>query len=646
VNVSIAPTALCRDAATNSPIVNRKSKKNIADFYQLSIRETLNFVDELSSRRKISKAFDPLTLALNEVRSRLNFLNEVGLGYLTLDRPTKTLSGGETERVNLTTCLGSRLVNTLFVLDEPSVGLHARDTDRLIEILQSLRDAGNTVVVVEHESSVMRAADQIVDLGPGHGESGGDLVFQGTYREILKSKNSLTGKYLSGRKKIEIRERRTVNVGQTSRLPILPLDRMGRRDACPTLMLAGANTHNLKNVSVEIPLSRFVCITGVSGSGKTTLMRDVLLPALTEKLQAKRGNENPEDGSQESESNEGEPDSQSNSAFRSHRSACLSGSENLSRVVLVDQSALGKTPRSNPAVYIGAFDDIRELFAQTEVAKQRGLNASAFSFNSAQGQCEKCRGAGFEKIEMQFLSDIFIRCPECQGRRYRPHILEIKLRSSRGDEALIKSFRVSQSLVTSSPTIAGRSIADVLDASVDEAIAFLENFSDSRHAIRAVEKIKLLQEVGLGYLRLGQPINTLSGGESQRLKLVSNLAESGAGVPPASSDVGSNQKKSIVFAEGRRADCPTLFLFDEPTTGLHFDDVRVLLKVFQRLVDGGHSVVVIEHNLDVMRSADWLIDLGPGAGADGGRVIFCGTPEQIIGCPESSTGVALQKNFS
>ncbi len=584
------PETLGFTISTAAAPARGKSQIHIADFYQLSIHEALRSVEAFYSQRKNLKSFDPLTLALNEVRSRLNFLEEVGLGYLTLDRATRTLSGGETERVNLTTCLGSGLVNTLFVLDEPSVGLHPRDTERLIKILQRLRDAGNTVVVVEHEASVMRAADQIVDLGPGHGESGGELVFQGTFREILKSKTSLTGNYLSGKRKIEVPERR-------------PIQNLA------TLSLSNASVHNLKNISVEIPLGRFVCITGVSGSGKTTLVRAVLLPALEIKLKRQEA-EVADPDSEDGEDSDAE-------LSPSHPILQISGWEHLGRVLLVDQSPLGKTPRSNPAVYIGAFDEIRELFAQTELAKQRGLNASAFSFNSAQGQCEKCRGAGFEKIEMQFLSDVFIRCPDCNGRRYRAHILEIKL-SSKTASPSAKLFR---------PAIFSWSIADLLEATVDDTMDFLASFTESRFAKRALEKLKLLQEVGLGYLRLGQPINTLSGGESQRLKLVSHLAES-------------------PMAKQSSTEKPTLFLFDEPTTGLHFEDVRVLLKVFHRLVDAGHSVVVIEHNLDVMKCADWLIDLGPDAGESGGKVVAQGSPEEIAQSWESHTGQALRGVFA
>jgi excinuclease ABC subunit A len=570
------------------------STLSLADFYQLPIRDALRFIEQLPASRK-SKPSDPIALALNEVRSRLGYLNEVGLGYLTMDRPTRSLSGGETERVNLTTCLGTRLVNTLFVLDEPSVGLHPRDTRRLVRILEQLRNAGNTVVVVEHEASVMRAADQILDLGPGHGAAGGEIVFQGPYAEILKCNASLTGQYLARRRQIEIPPRRKVQ---------------------RVLRLSHATLHNLNDLSVEIPLGRFVCITGVSGSGKTTLAREVLLPLLTSHLKVRHSAPEVPESDDETDTDPPNPQSAPNvEALRN--SPTLSGWESLGDAVVVDQSILAKTPRSNPAVYIGAFDDIRELFAQSELARQRGLNASAFSFNSAQGQCERCRGAGFEKIEMQFLSDVFISCPECRSRRYRPHILEVKITPPHSE------FRVPNSAL-------GWSIADLLDATVDEAVVFLAGFADSRHAQRAGASLKLLQEVGLGYLRLGQPINTLSGGESQRLKLVRHLAGSEAASVNARREASPKSK-------------PTLFLFDEPTTGLHFDDVRVLLQVFQRLVDAGHSVIIIEHNLDVIKSADWVIDLGPDAGDQGGQIVAQGTPEQIAAIPASHTGHALKE---
>jgi excinuclease ABC subunit A len=583
----------------------------LADFYQMPVRQAYKFVGDLLEYSGFAKGSDPRLLVLNEVRSRLGYLDEVGLGYLSLDRPTRSLSGGEVERVNLTTCLGSRLVNTLFVLDEPSVGLHARDTRRLIGILQRLRDAGNTVLVVEHEPSVMRAADQIIDLGPGHGEAGGSLVFQGTYERILKTERSLTGQYLRGTRRIDIPSRRSVTLKPGSVGGELPF---------PILTVHHATRHNLRDLEIAFPLGRFVCVTGVSGSGKTTLVRQVLLPLLQSKLkQVRTPDAADEDSSSEQES--AEP------LNRGAVIESISGWENLGRVVLVDQSLLGRTPRSNPAVYIGAFDEIRELFAQSESARQRGLNASAFSFNSAQGQCEVCRGAGFEKIEMQFLSDVYVRCPACNGRRYRNHILEVTLTGSlpmssspAGHYWVGKKRRLPEN-----SHLASRrwSIADVLDATVDQCVEFFRSMPNSRPAERAATRLKLLQDVGLGYLRLGQPINTLSGGESQRLKLISYLAEFSA-------------------AEARERK-PTLFLFDEPTTGLHFEDVRILLQVFQRLVDQGHSVLVIEHNLDLIKCADWVIDLGPEAGDEGGRLVAQGTPEDIAHCQGSHTGQCLRE---
>ena len=544
----------------------------LAQFYQLPIEKA----HEIAGSFKLPASAGHADIALQEVRARLRYLVDVGLGYLTLDRPTRSLSGGETERVNLTTCLGTRLVNTLYVLDEPSVGLHARDTERLVRILEALRDAGNTVVVVEHEASVMRAADLIVDLGPGHGESGGEVVGIGTFAELCRNKRSLTGQYLSGRRHIAIPERRDID-HETLRLNI-----------------SGAARHNLKNINVELPLGRFVCLTGVSGSGKTTLAREVLVPQLEARLSRRSvppADEADANGDAEAEvvSDLGE----------------ISGYEPIRQVVLVDQSSLGRTPRSNPAVYIGAFDSIRELFGQTELAQQRGLSASAFSFNSSQGQCERCRGAGFEKVEMQFLSDVFIRCPECNGRRYRSHILEIKLRAALPNEP-VKDW----------------SIADLLDATVDTALLVLMSYADKSPARRALGHLKLLQDVGLGYLRLGQPINTLSGGESQRLKLIRHLAE--------------------ITADGFEECGPALFVLDEPTTGLHFEDVRVLLEVLQRLVAAGNSLLVIEHNLEVIKCADWVIDLGPDAGDNGGEVVICGTPEQVAACEDSHTGAALR----
>jgi len=617
------------DETPSNGSANPKSQISLADFYQLPVRDAFRFIEQLAARHSVKKS-DPLGLVLNEVRARLGFLNDVGLGYLTLDRPTRSLSGGETERVNLTTCLGTRLVNTLFVLDEPSVGLHPRDTARLVRILEQLRDAGNTVVVVEHEASVMRAANQIIDLGPGHGATGGQIVFQGPFAAILKSPASLTGQYLSGKRRIEIPARRSVRLTSSplNRSEPLALREYSPRynakttsENTPILTLSHATLHNLQDLIVEIPLARFVCITGVSGSGKTTLAREVLLPLLNSKF--KGAAPTPAD----SENSNDDSESDSNSQLPTPNSPTLKGWESLGRVVLVDQSTLGKTPRSNPAVYIGAFDDLRELFAQAELARQRGLGASAFSFNSTQGQCERCRGAGFEKIEMQFLSDVYIRCPDCGGRRYRAHILDVKLAGSASELPSVPQQAKSSGKPAPRPARREKtartewSIADLLEATVDDAIRVLSSFSKVPAGRRAVHSLKLLQEVGLGYLRLGQPINTLSGGESQRLKLVSHLAEF--------------ERRNDANAK------PTLFMFDEPTTGLHFDDIRVLLKVFQRLVDAGHSLLVIEHNLEVIKCADWIVDLGPEAGAKGGRVVVEGAPGTVAACAESHTGRAL-----
>jgi excinuclease ABC subunit A len=631
------------------PTNNSPGGLTLADFYWLPIRDAWQFIEGLGQARRFQPN-DPLGLVLGEVRSRLRYLDDVGLGYLTLDRPTRSLSGGETERVSLTTCLGTRLVNTLFVLDEPSVGLHPRDTERLVRLLQHLRDAGNTVVVVEHEPSVMRAADQIVDLGPGHGATGGEVVFQGSYRKMLRAKGTLTGLYLSGRKWIELPVRRAVSaprpqpVRRRSASSTEGRISSNRQARAAYLELCHATKHNLKNLTVAIPLNRFVCITGVSGSGKTTLVREVLLPALSERLKGSRAEVKASDRLSSENDSEEAVESTGEGNGIAGRGVSLRGWEQLSRVVLVDQSILGKTPRSNPAVYIGAFGDIREFFAQTEVAKQRGLSASAFSFNSSQGHCERCRGAGFEKIEMQFLSDVFIRCPDCDGRRYRAHILDVKIEApaaSHRPETLSGDGQTSSN-VSANPVGHGAwSIADVLEATVDEVIDFLTRFPGSRPAQRAVGSLRLLQEAGLGYLKLGQPINTLSGGESQRLKLVSHLAEVVQGVETRLDASSGPRLRGRQRSESRFPNA-ILYLFDEPTTGLHFDDVRVLLKVLQRLVDSGHSVVVIEHNLELIKSADWVIDLGPEAGDGGGKVVAQGTPETVADCARSHTGLALR----
>ncbi|MCC7377217.1 MAG: excinuclease ABC subunit UvrA [Verrucomicrobiales bacterium] len=597
----------------------------LADFYVLPIHRALDQVRQMDVQGAKS-ANDPIRLALAEVHARLGFLVEVGVGYLTLDRATRTLSGGETQRVNLTTCLGSRLVNTLFVLDEPSVGLHPRDTERLVRILTRLRELGNTVVVVEHEAAVMRAADQIIDLGPGHGAQGGEVVAQGTYAAVTRHPRSLTGGFLSGRLRIPIPHRRPVPDVDPSASPRRDTGPKGLSDvvalyrarasapteAAPVLSLRHLNRHNLVNLSLDFPLGRLVCLSGVSGSGKTTVVGE-LLALLREELgdQAARGSLD----AKESEKDDAEDDAPE--ASDSHSTARISGVDAIGAVMLVDQSPIGRTPRSNPAVYTGAFDHLRELFAQTESARQQGLAASAFSFNSAQGQCEHCRGAGFEKIEMQFLSDVFIRCPSCEGRRYRPHILQITLHRPGAGGA---------------PEETGQSIADVLEMPIDDALQWLGAFPNA-HARKAADRLRVLQDVGLGYLRLGQPINTLSGGESQRLKLAGHLAEN-----------AGDRTNRTTASRLATPDTPksTLFVFDEPTTGLHFEDVRILLLAFQRLVDAGHSVLIVEHNLEVLKCADWIIDLGPEAGSDGGRVVVAGTPETVASHPESHTGRALR----
>ena len=540
----------------------------LSNFYRLPINSATEVINKLIERLNLNQS-DALSPMLNEIQSRLNAMVEIGLGYLTLDRPTRTLSGGETQRVNLTTCLGSKLVNMLYVLDEPSVGLHPRDTDRLVTLLEKLRDLGNTLVVVEHEAGVIQRADHVVDLGPGSGERGGKIVFNGAGSNLAMQRESLTAAYLTGRKKLDSPPQRKTS------------------SKTPRLQLLNFTQNNLNNFSVSIPIGRFVCVTGVSGSGKTTLIRDGLLPALNEKI--------------DSEDSGSKTIDELGGSRSDLRLAKLYGWKLLKSVMMVDQSSLGRTPRSNPAVYIGAFDEIRKLFAFSPDAKTSELPAGAFSFNSAQGQCSYCRGTGFEKIEMQFLSDVFIKCPECNGLRYREHVLKVKLAP----------------LVGKHPAW---TIADLLESTADDVISFLMGFPGDRLATKSIAKLQLLSDVGLGYLRLGQPVNTLSGGESQRLKLVRSLAE----------------------AQGKRAASgPTLFLFDEPTTGLHFDDIRLLSGVLHRLVDEGHSVIVVEHNLDMIRQADWIIDLGPDAGDDGGQLVAEGPVEKIVKNKKSNTARAL-----
>jgi len=525
----------------------------IHDVMLLPLTDCRDFFRDLQLPAPLDEAAD---LLLSEIRTRLRYLVDVGLGYLTLDRQSRTLSGGEIQRVNLTTALGTSLVNTLYVLDEPSIGLHPRDIQRLRGILHRLRDAGNTLVVVEHDPDLIRAADRILDLGPGPGERGGEIVFFGSLPALLKCPASRTGRAL-----------RTVNHNQNTQT--------GRTDPAPAkftekLQIFGAAEHNLKNIDVTIPLNRLVCITGVSGSGKSTLIQDVLYNGITA-LKHKPA----------------EP-------VGRHRQ--ITGHEQIDAIVMVDQSPIGRTTRSNPASYVGAFDVIRQLFAAQPMARERRYTAGTFSFNSGTGRCPICSGNGFEHIEMQFLSDVYLRCPDCQGRRYRAQVLEV--------------------------TVAGKSIADVLDLTVTEAC---DLFADRADILRRLDP---LRSVGLGYIKLGQPVPTLSGGEAQRLKLAGHLAGANSTSPGQRHRIPTTGPK-------------TLFLFDEPTTGLHFDDITTLVQAFHQLLVRGHSLIVIEHNLDVIRSADWIIDLGPEGGAAGGTVVCVGTPAEVARCKPSYTGQAL-----
>jgi excinuclease ABC subunit A len=497
-----------------------------------TVREAEQFLQSLQLTEKEAAIGDKV---LKEIQKRLKFLSDVGLDYLTLDRLSSTLSGGESQRINLATSLGSSLVDTLYVLDEPSIGLHSRDNQRLINILRQLRDQGNTVLVVEHDEDMIRVGDTIIDLGLGAGEQGGRVVFAGPLATLLQDQRSLTAKYLRGDLAI-------------------PVPSTRRRGSGQKLRLLGATEHNLKNIDVEIPLNTLTCITGVSGSGKSTLVHDVLYSAVK---RAKGGSEK---------------------RLGAHRK--VEGTEFVSDVVLVDQTPIGRTPRSNPVTYLKAFDPIREIFAATKDAKSRGLTASHFSFNVPGGRCEACQGEGEVRVEMQFLADVFVPCDQCDGRRFKPQILEVRYR--------------------------GKNINQVLDLTVREALTF---FSTSPKVLR---RLQVLDEIGLGYLRLGQPATTLSGGEAQRIKIASHL----------SSRTGDR----------------ILYVLDEPTTGLHFDDIAKLLTAFKKLLEAGHTLIVIEHNLDVLKTADYIIDLGPEGGHEGGHVVTTGTPEQVAKAPGSHTG--------
>jgi len=527
---------------------------NIADVMQLPLSRCASFFDRLSEAR----TDEPTQLLLEEIRSRLGYLCEVGLEYLTLDRQSRTLSGGEVQRINLTTALGTSLVNTLFVLDEPSTGLHPRDIQRLVKVLHRLRDAGNSLLVVEHDPQVILAADRILDIGPGPGRQGGNIEFFGTPKALLKRKANLTARYLNGSEQIS---------GRHEQGPVYP-DPASRKKL-PAITIRGAREHNLKNIDLRIPLGQLVCLTGVSGSGKSTLMRQILYPAILKHL----GEQTEAPGAHEG----------------------IEGLEQIDRAVMVDQSPIGKTTRSTPATYVGAFDAIRKLFVATPLAKERGYTPGTFSFNSGKGRCPNCQGNGFEHVEMQFLSDVYLRCPDCDGKRFRDEILDVKLLQDAGD--------------------GGRavSIADALAMTVAESLDF---FRDKPEVQRSLQP---LADVGLDYVQLGQAVPTLSGGEAQRLKLAGHLA-----------NTKSKDNQHI------------LFLFDEPTTGLHFADIATLMGAFRQLQGAGHSLLIIEHNLDVIRAADWVIDIGPEGGDAGGQLLAEGRPAQLMAGASSHTARALK----
>ncbi|MCX6721487.1 MAG: excinuclease ABC subunit UvrA, partial [Candidatus Staskawiczbacteria bacterium] len=486
---------------------------------------------------------------IKEVLNHLEYLNKVGLDYLTLTRPSATLAGGEAQRIRLATQLGLSLTGIVYILDEPSIGLHARDQHKLIDTLIKLKELGNTVIVVEHDPQTMRAADWIVDIGPGAGKHGGKIVFEGTYKDILKS-DGLTGKYLSGRLKVNIDHKKS-----EARNPKSETNSKSKNEKY--LKIIGAQEHNLKNIDVKIPLEKFVCVTGVSGSGKSTLVNDILAKSLLRKFY--RAKDEP----------------------GKHKE--ILGVENLNKVVLVDQSPIGRTPRSNPATYTGAFSYIRDIFTKTKEARVRGYSAGRFSFNVKGGRCEACEGQGQKKVEMYFLPDIYVECEECRGKRYNKEVLEI--------------------------TYKDKNIAEVLEMTVEEAMEFFKNIPG------LYEKMKTLKEVGLSYVELGQAATSLSGGEAQRVKLATELSRKGTG--------------------------KTLYILDEPTTGLHFEDIKKLVAVLAGLVEKGNTVIVIEHNLDLIKNADWIIDLGPEGGDKGGEIIAQGTPQEISKVKKSYTGKYL-----
>jgi excinuclease ABC subunit A len=583
----------------------------LPDFQALPISDARDFLRnvEIPAPNKTAQ------MLRDEICVRLNYLCEVGVGYLTLDRSTRTLSGGEVQRVNLTTCLGASLVNTLFVMDEPSIGLHPRDVGQLVRVMRNLRDKGNTLLVVEHEEQIIRAADNLIDLGPGRGENGGELVWNGPLGDFLgsagdgaRAPQSLTRDYLTNRKSIPVPK--------------------SRRKWTSAIKITGARQHNLKTIDVDLPLGVFACVTGVSGSGKSTLIHDVLYRNLL-RARGQSSDHQPSQGY----GSAGEP------------GACKSviGAHRIADVVMVDQAPLARTPRSTPILYLGLFDRVRELFATQPEAMAQGLTAGAFSFNSGSGRCERCSGTGYEKIEMQFLSDLFVRCAECEGKRFQPHVLKIRLH----DKSIHDILQLTVSKATEFfAQIGETTIEPSLGAARPPLPGRERNEVRVERATEISNGLKVLEEVGLGYLRLGQPLNTLSGGESQRLKLVGHLAETEnvQRLTPMNREQASNSERIREQAAQRRNGeaIGNLFIFDEPTTGLHFDDVAMLLQLFQRLVDRGHSIVVIEHNLEVIKCADWIIDLGPEAGEAGGEVVATGTPEEIARVKLSHTGKFLR----
>lgn len=536
--MSNSPCPACKGARLKPEVLAvTVGGKNIYEFCSMSVRDELEFIEGLKLSEKDTIISSQI---LKEIKSRLKFLIDVGLDYLDLSRTAGTLSGGESQRIRLATQIGSSLVGVLYILDEPSIGLHQRDNDRLIATLKHLRDLGNTVIVVEHDEDTMRAADFIVDIGPGAGEHGGEVVAAGTIDDIINCKESITGQYLSGKKSITV-----------------PTE---RRTGCDKYIeIRGASENNLKNIDVKFPLGVFNCVTGVSGSGKSTLVNEILYKGLNKKINGSR--ENP------------------------GRHKEILGSQNIDKIINIDQSPIGRTPRSNPATYTGVFDIIREVFANTTEAKMRGYKSGRFSFNVKGGRCEACSGDGIIKIEMQFLSDVYVPCEVCKGKRYNRETLEVKYK--------------------------GKNIDEVLNMTVEEALKFFENIP------RVKNKLQTLMDVGLGYVKLGQPSTQLSGGEAQRIKLSYELSKRGTG--------------------------KTLYILDEPTTGLHVDDVKRLISILQRLVDAGNTVVVIEHNLDVIKCADYIIDLGPEGGEKGGTVICSGTPEKIAKNKNSYTGQYLKR---